>query len=463
MLQLFINGPPGVGKTTICKLLCAELRLVHVATGDLLRENMAQTTDLGRIAKQCIAAKSLVPDHVVVDMVAEKILECNLRGQGWVLDGFPRTTEQTLALRRKQIFPCVVVILDLHERECVERITGRRIDAVTNEIYHALYVRPRDPLVLSRLQRRSDDTVDKFAPRMQAYRTYGESTNALFDSVAHHISAAARPERVLDQITELLHALRPTTSSSSTTMRSINTPSFQRTSNQSPLTATVRKSVAKSQLHVKAPAVPQKIEEEDENQVEEEDDSLPTYNYEDHEESIVIETKAPPAPEAVIPLQTSEAPVQALPVSGSASNILAPSPSMRMSNSSTAQAGGVDMFKFKEMLLDGFTVLKHGRRGSPHMRMIFTDMEFKRIFWQKPSAKDKPKRAKLDQSIVLMDVLHVVRGMKTDVLKRSGDVAKYERYMSLVADDRTLDLEFPTDAECEFFFQGFDQLLSNSH
>lgn len=460
MLQLFINGPPGVGKTTICKLLCAELRLVHVATGDLLRENMAQATDLGRIAKQCIAAKSLVPDHVVVDMVAEKILECNLRGQGWVLDGFPRTTEQTLALRRKQIFPCVVIILDLHERECIERITGRRIDAVMNEIYHALYVRPRDPLVLSRLQRRSDDTVDKFAPRMQAYRTYGESTNALFDSVAHHISAAARPERVLDQITELLHALRPTASSSAP-MRSMNTPSFQRTSNQSLLAAAARKSVAKSQHHIKAPAVPQKIEEEDENQVEEDDDSLPTYNYEDHEEPIAIETKSSSAQEAVVPIQTSAvAPVQTS-VSGSASNILAPSPSMRMSNSSAAQAGGVDMFKFKEMLLDGFEVLKHGRRGSPHMRMVFTDMEFKRIFWQKPSAKDKPKRAKLDQSIVLADVLHVVRGMKTDVLKRSGDVAKYERYLSLVADDRTLDLEFPNDAECEFCFQGFDQLLSS--
>lgn len=456
MLQVFINGPPGVGKTTICKLLCAELRLVHVATGDLLRENMAQATDLGRIAKQCIAAKSLVPDHVVVDMVAEKILECNLRGQGWVLDGFPRTTEQTLALRRKQIFPCIVVILDLCERECIERITGRRIDTVTNEIYHALYVRPRDSLVLSRLQRRSDDTVDKFAPRMQAYRTYGVSTNALFDNVAHHISAAARPERVLDQITELLHALRPT-SSWSNSIRRLHTSAFQSTSNQNLLTtAAVPKSVGKSQHHIKAPAVPHKIEEEDENQVDE-DDSLPTYNYEDHEEPIATEIKSSPAPETVIStncLQTAVVP-------DSTANVLEPSPSIIMTNSSTAQAGSVDMFKFKEMLLDGFEALKHGRRGSPHMRMVFTDMEFKRIFWQKPSAKDKPKRAKLDQSIVLSDVLQVVRGMKTDVLKRSGDVAKYERYLSLVTDDRTLDLEFPTDAKCEFFVQGFDQLLSS--
>ncbi|KAF1336361.1 hypothetical protein FI667_g515, partial [Globisporangium splendens] len=120
-------------------------------------------------------------------------------------------------------------------------------------------------------------------------------------------------------------------------------------------------------------------------------------------------------------------------------NALLPSSSMR----STTSQPVVDMVAFKDMLLDGFEVLKHGRRGTHE-------------------DSKAAKKAKLDQGIVLADVVQVVRGMKTEVLKRSGDVAKYERYLSLVADDRTLDMELPNDAMCELLLRGFDALLHGS-
>lgn len=128
-------------------------------------------------------------------------------------------------------------------------------------------------------------------------------------------------------------------------------------------------------------------------------------------------------------------------------------------NGDPSTSDGFDMARFRNMLLDGFDVLKHGRRGSPHTRTVFADVELKCVFWQKPAKDRRSKKAKLEQSLLLADVLQVVRSMKTDVLKRSGDVAKYERYLSLIADDRTLDLELPGDEQCEFLRRGFERLL----
>lgn len=496
MLQVFINGPPGVGKTTLCKLLCDELHLEQVSTGDLLKENIAQRTDLGRIAKECIANKSLVPDHVVVDMVAEKVLECNLRNQGWVLDGFPRTVDQCAALRRKMISPSVVIILELPERECTKRITGRRFDGVTGKIYHLPNITPKDSSVLARLTKRGDDTSDKLPPRFEAYRTYGEKTNALFSGVAHRMDALASPAELLEEVLVLLHSIRPGSGGNCSNNSSL-ADGFAgltiRGNQQQSLGAMPPQAIKYQQPRMQHQHMPQKIEEEGEDTTDDMqeynydcDDAEPAHPYlqkqhvEQHEPQSAAERqrsssssnlkRAPESSSVSAAASASnnndELPSSSVPIATTAAtNGLTPSPSMRSniaSSSTTTSSNGVDMAKFKDMLLDGFEVLKHGRRGSPHARLIFTDMEFKRIFWQKPTKDNKTKKAKLDQSLVLADVVQVVRGMKTEVLKRSGDVSRYERYLSLVADDRTLDMELPNDAMCEFLLRGFDALLHGS-
>ncbi|RLN62544.1 hypothetical protein BBJ29_002093 [Phytophthora kernoviae] len=360
--RLFVNGPPGSGKTTLAKLLSEEFNLEVIATGDLLRENMKAQTPSGRRAQRCIAAKTLVPDRVVVDMVEAKIISCTKRGRaGWVLDSFPRTTDQAKALMAKQdLIPKVVIVLELPKSDCISRIRGRRFDPVTGTIFHSPTNVPIDAVVRARLTRRRDDSSERLSPRFDAYQAFGEATNELFDSS--------------------------------------NAPSGRFKGYTKP-----------SEVNAPAPTV--------------------------------VDTPG-------VSIRSSS------------------NSSIRSSGSTTnleVAAASVDMEKFKNLLLKGFDTVKHGRRGRPHPRLIFTDLEFKRVFWQKamgPADRvGKGKHARLEQSIALIDVIQVTRGMKTTVLKRSGNVARYENYVSLVTPTRTLDLEMPGAQLADFLQRGFDQLL----
>jgi adenylate kinase len=469
MIQLYINGPPGSGKTTICKILSDEFLLEHVSTGDLLRENIVLKTELGRKAKECITTKTLVPDEVVVGMVAEKILECNKSGKGWVLDGFPRTTEQSAALKKKQIFPCVVLILELPENQIMKRITGRRFDPVTGNIYHQPNNVPKDAVVAARLTKRSDDIAEKVPARIEAYRTHGKETNGLYDTVAYKIDAHCPLEEVINEIKEIILSIRPALEKVVKSNKNKN-----KSTNQSQ---------PKSRCF-------ERVDEEEEEQVEmEKDDDEPQQN-----KSIILQMENDISrmeqqfKNKSISVKSTAAALFSKPTNKSSNNeeeIQQSSsqqsnkeennvpnteeeeeeeqskPKITSLSIATATAGSIDLEKFKKMLIDGFDVVKHGRRGSPHSRTIFCDIELKRIFWQKPGGKEL--KAKIDQSIAMIDIIQVVRGIKSDVLKRTGEVSKYEKYLSLVADDRTLDIEVSSSAMCEFLFKGFQRLIHNEH
>ncbi|MSO47479.1 MAG: adenylate kinase [Thermoleophilia bacterium] len=161
-----IFGPPGAGKGTQAPRLARRLAVPHIATGDMLRAHVKGNTALGVEAKGYMDAGDLVPDDLVVRMLGERIAEPDAAG-GFLLDGFPRTVPQAVALdqmlaERGRPLDCVLV-LDVSEEEVVRRISGRLV-AKNGRIYHELYDPPKLPGIDDDeglpLERRPDDQAD---------------------------------------------------------------------------------------------------------------------------------------------------------------------------------------------------------------------------------------------------------------------------------------------------------------
>ena len=169
-------GPPGAGKGTQAKQLAAKYGVPHLSTGDMLREHVAQGTSLGTRAKPLMEKGELVPDSIVLRMVAERIdrPDCS---RGFVFDGFPRTVAQAQwlgeLLKQHGFKQPLVVHFVIDPSLLMRRITGRRMCRVGGEIYN-IYERP--PKVADRcdndggeLEQRPDDREEIVGPRLQAY------------------------------------------------------------------------------------------------------------------------------------------------------------------------------------------------------------------------------------------------------------------------------------------------------
>lgn len=169
-------GPPGAGKGTQAKELGRKFSAPHLSTGDMLREHVAQGTSLGQRAQPIMSRGELVPDSIVLRMVAERIerRDCS---HGFVFDGFPRTVTQAQwlgeLLKQHGFKPPVVVHLVIDPAMLLRRITGRRMCRVGGEIYN-IFERP--PKVEGRcdndggeLDQRPDDREEIVGPRLAAY------------------------------------------------------------------------------------------------------------------------------------------------------------------------------------------------------------------------------------------------------------------------------------------------------
>ncbi|KAH3767724.1 adenylate kinase [Pelomyxa schiedti] len=142
--------------------------MTHVSSGDLLREHIWNNSSIGIQVQEYLAAGLLVPDSIVTQVVTERLRTVE---NGWLLDGFPRNPGQATSLVQ-QIGrqPDAIVILDITDDAVVERISQRRIDPVTNQIYHLIY-NPPPPEVMSRVIQRPDDTEPVVRSRLALYRS----------------------------------------------------------------------------------------------------------------------------------------------------------------------------------------------------------------------------------------------------------------------------------------------------
>jgi adenylate kinase len=176
---MVLLGPPGAGKGTHASLLETERSLVKLSTGDMLRAAVAAGTELGRRAGDIMERGELVPDDVVIGLIAERLDEKpDGKSKGFILDGFPRTMAQAegldrlLAARGKGLDAVVEVRVD--DDALVERITGRFTCALCGEGYHDLFKLPRVDSVCDRcgskqFVRRKDDNEEVVRARLKAY------------------------------------------------------------------------------------------------------------------------------------------------------------------------------------------------------------------------------------------------------------------------------------------------------
>lgn len=182
-MNLILLGPPGAGKGTQAKRLEQTHGLVQLATGDMLRAVSASGTVLGRRVKAIMDAGHLVPDDIIIEMIAERIVQpdCAPQGDrgGFILDGFPRTVPQAEALdamlaERGQKLDRVI-LMEVDEPALIDRLSGRFSCANCGASYHERYRRPRvegvcDICGSTNLVHRADDRPEALGTRFAAYR-----------------------------------------------------------------------------------------------------------------------------------------------------------------------------------------------------------------------------------------------------------------------------------------------------
>lgn len=216
-LNLVLLGPPGSGKGTQGERLNEDLRLPYYATGDILRGAVRDETELGRTAKEYMDRGDLVPDEVIVGVIAERI-DSSEALDGFILDGFPRTTPQAEALDAKlsELGRAVtaVLLIDVSDDEVVRRLGGRRTCEANGHVFHVEFEPPKQEGICdidgSELIVRDDDKPEVIRKRLETYHEKTEPLVSYYDSrsVLRRISGEAPPEEVAEQIRRILATLR---------------------------------------------------------------------------------------------------------------------------------------------------------------------------------------------------------------------------------------------------------------
>ncbi len=170
-MNLIFLGPPGVGKGTYADMISKILKIPHISTGDIFRDEIKKGTELGKLVKQYVEKGELVPDEIVIEVVRRRLSMEDCK-KGFILDGYPRTLKQAIELDK-----IVKVDLAIHfvapEEVIIERISGRRICRRCGAIYHIKFMPPKKPGICDRcggpLYQREDDKPEVVRHRLKVY------------------------------------------------------------------------------------------------------------------------------------------------------------------------------------------------------------------------------------------------------------------------------------------------------
>lgn len=210
-MRLVLFGPPGAGKGSQAKRLSARFDLTHVSTGDLFRAAIKNKTELGQKVEAILAEGALVPDEVTNGLVKEKLKA--LGYENFVLDGFPRTLPQVEwlldDLEENDAPLMAVVSLRVPEDNVVQRLSRRRTDTETGEIYHLDFNPPPGDIPEERLVQRPDDQPEAIRKRIAVYEEETKPLEAVFEerSVLLEVDGTGDIDAITERIVDALGAL----------------------------------------------------------------------------------------------------------------------------------------------------------------------------------------------------------------------------------------------------------------
>jgi adenylate kinase len=216
-LNLILFGPPGAGKGTQADRLRQDFGLPFISTGDMLRSHVKEGTDLGKQAQRYMDAGDLVPDELIVDMIAERLQEEDAQ-DGFILDGFPRNSSQAEALDQQlsELGRRVTAALLIHvsDEEVIRRLSGRRVCVKAGHNYHIEFDPPKHEGICdqdgSRLIQRDDDKPDVIKHRLRVYHDQTAPLENYYDGkgLMRRIDGTRDPSDVHDHIRAVIATLR---------------------------------------------------------------------------------------------------------------------------------------------------------------------------------------------------------------------------------------------------------------
>lgn len=212
-MRIILLGPPGAGKGTQAKILADKLSLLHISTGDILRENVKDASALGKEARNFMDQGLLVPDEIVARMLLQRLDNADTK-KGFILDGYPRNLNQARQLDdmlgKRNMDIDLVIYLDTSDTVIIQRLTGRLVCSACGANFHVKNMPPKINGICDncggKLYQRTDDSQGTVKRRLEVYKkeaslliTYYQAKKKL-----HHLSGDEDAKLVLDKVINLM-------------------------------------------------------------------------------------------------------------------------------------------------------------------------------------------------------------------------------------------------------------------
>ena len=212
-MNLILLGPPGAGKGTQAARIVEKYDIPHISTGDIFRKNISEGTKLGKKAKEYMDKGELVPDSLVIEIATDRLTDDDCKN-GFLLDGFPRTVEQAVALDaflgKNGDKIDHVLDIDVPKEELMTRLIGRRVCKECGATYHVTNMPPAKEGICDKcggeLMQRADDTESTVENRIEVYNRQTKPLLDYYDKTGNivHLDGSIGFEKLFAQIVEIL-------------------------------------------------------------------------------------------------------------------------------------------------------------------------------------------------------------------------------------------------------------------